>query len=110
MKTLEPGILDEVIQRIAADMQPEKIYLYGSHAYGQPQPESDVDLLVVVPMTLLPPHKRARSAYRALRGLIFPAEVRVVTHEELERRMRWSSSVERAAVERGRLIYDRAAR
>jgi predicted nucleotidyltransferase len=109
MKTLEPHSLDEAIRRIVAEMQPDKIYLYGSHAYGQPHRDSDVDLLVVLRNATLPPHKRARAAYRALRGLFFPAEIKVVTREELERRIRWISSVEKVAVEKGRLLYERAA-
>ena len=108
MKTLEPQSLNEAIRRIVAEMQPEKIYLYGSHAYGQPHRDSDVDLLVVLTAATQPPHKRARAAYRALRGLFFPAEVKVVTREELDRRIRWISSVEKVAVEKGRLLYERA--
>jgi predicted nucleotidyltransferase len=109
MKTLESQSLNEAIRRIVAEMQPDKIYLYGSHAYGQPHRDSDVDLLVVLRNATLPPHKRARAAYRALRGLFFPAEIKVVTREELERRIRWISSVEKVAVEKGRLLYERAA-
>jgi predicted nucleotidyltransferase len=37
-----------VVKRIAEKFQPEKIILFGSYAYGQPKPESDVDLLVVM--------------------------------------------------------------
>jgi len=105
VKTLEPHSLEEAIRRLVAEMQPEKIYLYGSHAYGQPHPDSDVDLLVVLRHATLPPHKRARAAYHALRGLFFPAEVKVVTREEMERRLRWHSSIEKMAVEKGRLLY-----
>lgn len=109
MKTLEPQSLNEAIRRIVAEMQPEKIYLYGSHAYEQPHPDSDIDLLVVLTAAALPPHKRARAAYRALRGLCFPAEIKVVTREELDRHIRWISSIEKIAIEKGRLLYERAA-
>ena len=37
-----------VAERIADHFQPEKIILFGSHAYGHPKPESDVDLLVIM--------------------------------------------------------------
>ncbi len=36
-------------ERIAREFQPERIILFGSHAYGNPRPDSDVDLLVVLP-------------------------------------------------------------
>jgi predicted nucleotidyltransferase len=34
---------------IAREFHPLKIVLFGSHAYGQPTPDSDVDLLVILP-------------------------------------------------------------
>jgi predicted nucleotidyltransferase len=34
---------------IAREFRPRKIVLFGSYAYGQPTPDSDVDLLVVMP-------------------------------------------------------------
>ena len=108
MKTLDSRTLEEAIRRIVIEMQPEQIYLYGSHAYGRPHHDSDVDLLVVLGQAALPPHKRARAAYHALRGLFFPAEIKVVTREEMSRRRQWNSSVERVAVEKGRLLYERA--
>lgn len=39
----------EVSGRIAADFHPQKIILFGSHAYGRPTRDSDVDLLVIMP-------------------------------------------------------------
>ncbi|MDQ1326809.1 MAG: uncharacterized protein QG641_89 [Candidatus Poribacteria bacterium] len=48
MKKLEPDLLNEIVQRLVNALHPEKIYLFGSHAYGQPNDDSDVDLLIVV--------------------------------------------------------------
>src|SRR5436189_6153355 len=36
-------------RKVAEQFQPEKIILFGSHAYGTPHEDSDVDLLVVMP-------------------------------------------------------------
>jgi hypothetical protein len=49
------------------------------------------------------------AAYRALRGLFMPAEIKAVTREEFEHRAEWQSSVERAARVEGRRLYDSAA-
>jgi predicted nucleotidyltransferase len=38
-------------ERIVKKFQPEKIILFGSHARGQAGPDSDVDLLVVMPVS-----------------------------------------------------------
>jgi predicted nucleotidyltransferase len=37
------------VRQIAAQFDPERIILFGSHAYGTPNADSDVDLLVVMP-------------------------------------------------------------
>jgi predicted nucleotidyltransferase len=106
MKVIEPDLLDQAIKRIVAALQPETIYLYGSHAYGQPHQDSDVDFLIVVPDSPLPPHKRAIAAYRAVRGLFLPAEIKVVTRPEFERRSQWLSSIERVTKEKGKILYE----
>ena len=109
MKTIDQELLDETVRRIVTALQPKTIYLYGSHAYGQPHQDSDVDLFVVVGDSELPPHRRAVAAYRALRGLFLPAEVKVVTRAEFERRARWSSSIERAVLDKGKVLYESAS-
>jgi len=105
VKTLDPKKLEEAIQRLVAALQPERIYLYGSHAYGQPSEDSDLDLLVVLTDSHLPPHRRAVEAYRALRGLSLPAEIKVVTREEFARRASWFSTIERVVFEKGKVLY-----
>ena len=109
MKDIDQELLDASVQRIVAALDPEVVYLYGSHAYGQPHEDSDVDLLVVIGDSALPPHRRAIAAYRALRGLFFPAEIKVVTRAEFQRRAQWRSSIERIALEKGRRLYESAA-
>ena len=109
MKILHASLLDEIVRRIVTALQPETIYLYGSHAYGQPHEDSDVDLLVVLPETTRSEHEGAVKAYRALRGLCVPAEVKVVTRRDFERRAQWLSSVERVAKEKGKILYASSA-
>jgi predicted nucleotidyltransferase len=41
--------LDEVVAAIVSGWRPHKVILFGSHAYGEPGPDSDVDLVVVLP-------------------------------------------------------------
>ena len=109
MKAIDPSLLEKAVQRIVEALHPELVYLYGSHAYGQPDEDSDVDLFVVVQDSTLPPHKRAIEAYRALRGLFLPAEVKVMTRAEFERRAEWLSSIERVVREKGKVLYDSQA-
>ena len=41
--------IQDICDRIATDFHPDKIIVFGSHAYGTPGPFSDLDLLVVMP-------------------------------------------------------------
>jgi predicted nucleotidyltransferase len=106
MDTLSPDLLETIVRRIVEALQPEAIYLYGSHAYGTPHRDSDVDLLIVVASSSLPSHRRAIAVYRALRGLVVPVEAKVVTRQEFEHRSRWLSSIERVVCEKGKLLYE----
>jgi predicted nucleotidyltransferase len=105
MKVIDSRLLDEIVRRIVAALQPETIYLYGSHAYGQPHKDSDVDLLIVVRESACSPHESTIEVYRALRGLYVSAEVKVVTQREFEHRARWLISVERVVKEKGKALY-----
>jgi predicted nucleotidyltransferase len=105
MKVIDARLLDEIVRRIVAARQPEAIYLYGSHAYGQPHKDSDVDLPIMVRELARSPRESAIEVYRALRGLSVPVEVKVVTQREFERCARWLNSGERVVKEKGKVLY-----
>ena len=62
-------VLPEIVRRLCEALAPTTIYLYGSCAYGKVGPDSDVDLLVVVPESELTFFQRGAVAYRALRRI-----------------------------------------
>lgn len=101
--------LQAIVERIVGCAHPRRIYLYGSHAYGRPHTDSDVDILVVVDTSSTPRHKQAAQVYASLRGLRMPVEIKLDTTEEFERRANWQSTVERQAVAKGRVLYDAGA-
>ena len=105
MKELSPVVLQEIVERLIRGLQPEKIVLFGSHAYGEPHEASDIDLLVVVTETPEPQHKRASQAYRGLRGLTAPTEVIVLTHREAEQAATVPASLVSQALQHGRVLY-----
>ena len=49
LKTIPPGLLEQAVERLKSEFQPEQIWLFGSHAWGTPTEDSDVDLMVIVP-------------------------------------------------------------
>ncbi len=47
-RRIPDSAIRDVVRQIAAKFSPVKIVLFGSYAHGNPRPESDVDLLVVM--------------------------------------------------------------
>lgn len=109
MQTISPTLLQEITRRLVDEFQPEEIILFGSHAWGKPNEDSDLDLLVVVLHSDLPPARRAMRAYRCLRGLNVPKDVLVRTRAEVERFRHVRASLEHQIFERGKVLYERQA-
>lgn len=105
MKTLDDNLLETVTQRLVAEFQPEQVWLYGSHAWGNPHEDSDVDLLVVVPHSDETPIRRSQRAHRCLRGLRMPKDVLVETRQEVDRVKGLKTSLENSILSRGRRLY-----
>lgn len=82
MKTLDTHI-NEIVRRVVAAVQPEKIILFGSSARGEANSASDFDLLVVKPC--LSRRQIAGKIYRSLIGVGHAVDVVVVTPEDITR-------------------------
>src|SRR5437879_6281861 len=72
-------------RQIAERVQPEKIILFGSYAYGTPHDESDVDLMVIMPARNL--IDQARRIERLLEAP-FSLDLHVCTPTRLQRRLK----------------------
>jgi uncharacterized protein len=105
MEILTPQLLEAMVQRLVDCFKPEQIILFGSYAYGTPNPDSDIDLLVIVPQSDQPRYRRAREAYGVLWGLAVPAEIVVMTRHEVERSKTVKSSLAHQAIHRGKVLY-----
>lgn len=95
----------EAARRIAAALNAEKVILFGSYAWGVPRPDSDLDLLAVVPDAQEPLYRLARKAYRALRGLGVPVDVVIRTRSQVERYLGLQASLEHVAWTRGIVLH-----
>ena len=98
----------EMVRRIAAQFHPDKIILFGSHARGEAGPDSDVDLLIVMPVEGSK-RQKASEIDMALADRLVPLDLLVVTPEEFERGRDQIGSVLQPAAREGRVLYDRAA-
>ena len=97
--------LDEIVRRLVAAYRPEKVYLFGSHARGDAGPDSDFDLLVIVPDDAEPSRRRSRLAYEVLRGTGVAADVVVWTRGYFERRRAVPASLPAVVEREGRLLH-----
>jgi len=104
-----PGVqekIQEMVQRIVAQFAPETIILFGSHARDNAGPDSDVDLLVIKPVT--GSRRRERLAMRvALRGMGMAKDILLVTPEEVETYRELPGTIIRSALQEGRVLYER---
>ena len=109
MPVLSPEELDEnlreIVRRLCDALSPVAIYFFGSYAYGNPQPHSDIDLLLVVEDSALSAYERDAVAYRALRGIRCPIDVQVYTCAEFDSRAALPVSFERTVKRKGRVLY-----
>jgi excisionase family DNA binding protein len=62
-------VVGEIVRRLVEAYQPERVYLFGSAARGEVGPNSDYDVLLVVPDDASAPRLRARRAYEVLWGI-----------------------------------------
>lgn len=105
MKHLPAELLEEIVRRLVNGIQPEKIILFGSHAYGHPTEASDIDLLVIVSDSDEPRYRRASKAYSLMWGLSAPTELLVMTRQELEKSATVSGSLANQALQKGKVLY-----
>lgn len=91
-------------QRIGRAFRPRRVILFGSHAYGRPTADSDVDLLVIMPVRGNPVEK-AVEIHRRVRPA-FPADLLVRTPAEVRRRLAWNDFFLKEVLEKGKVLYE----
>lgn len=96
----------QLSQAIVNGFQPEKIILFGSYAYGNPQNDSDVDLLVILPYK----GSNFRKIWEILNKVQpkFAIDLLVRTPVEIEQRLAWNDFFLREIIEKGKVIYESA--
>ncbi len=99
--------LPKAVKRIADELNPEKIILFGSYAYGTPTPDSDVDLLVIM-NTKQKTKDRYLTIGRLLRPRQFPVDIIVKTPQEVKCALKNKGSFFiHDIVARGKVFYER---
>ncbi len=93
-------------RHIAEKFDPEKIILFGSYAYGNPTPDSDVDLLVIM-QARLPWPKQEAEIYKSFRPYPFAMDILVETPIQLQQRVKQGDSFIKQITEQGQILYER---
>ena len=97
--------LAEIVRRLVEAYQPERIYLFGSKARDQANPDSDYDIMVIIPDSAPSPQRRSRLAYEVLRGTGTAADVLVWPRESFEKRLHLQASLPSTIQREGKLLY-----
>ncbi len=103
---LSKKVQGEIVTRIVDALHPLKIILFGSYAYGNPAPDSDVDLIVVTE-TPLPKRQTSVALWNLLGNIPLPKDIIVTSREEFDFYSHEAGSVMRTANEKGTVIYAR---
>ena len=98
--------IDAMVRRIVAQFDPEQIVLFGSHARGTAGPDSDVDLLVIMPFF---GSKRAKQLElrMAVYDVAVPKDIILVSPDEIAERRNVPGTVIQPAMQEGQVIYAR---
>ncbi len=104
-------LLDSITERIVMAFDPQMVILFGSRAYGTPEPDSDVDLLVVTDAFA---DRSVFERHRAVSDLFprrrFALDVIVRTPTELQQLVERGPAFFKEIVTRGKVLYERSSR
>ena len=105
-KTTSEAQIDRMVKRIVKKFHPERIILFGSHARGEAGPDSDVDLLVVMPVEGSKLDKAVDIGV-ALHDAV-PKDIIVSRPEDFLWRREIVGTIEYAASWEGKLLYEQS--
>ena len=103
-RELDEPLLHEIVRRILAAGNPQKIVLFGSRARGDSRPDSDLDLLIIEESSL-PRHRRSVPYLRALLGMGSAKDVLVYTPLEVAAWTAVPHAFVTTALREGRMLY-----
>ncbi|MHB1846619.1 MAG: nucleotidyltransferase domain-containing protein [Deltaproteobacteria bacterium] len=97
--------LAEIVRRLVEAYRPERVYLFGSMARGDAGPDSDYDLMLIVPDEAPPELRDSKRAYEVLWGTATAADVLVWTRTRFDCRLHLRASLPSTIVREGKLLH-----
>jgi predicted nucleotidyltransferase len=97
--------------RLVTELNPERVIVFGSHVYGQPDADSDLDMLVVLATRERSLSRRQRQVSRYFEPRRYPLDLIVLTPSEFARRINdWFDPFLQEVVRRGWVLYEQTTR
>ena len=111
MTTLTEDLLSEMVGVLVHEIDPERVYVFGSYARGQVTPDSDVDLLIVERHPFGPNRSRwneLKRIRRILSGFRVAKDILVYSRDEIARWQDSQNHIISRCCREGRLLYERS--
>lgn len=105
---IKKELFDEIVNRLVDTYKPEKIYLFGSYAWGVPTEDSDIDLAIIVEQASNKRIERTKQASVALRGIPVSKDIIVYTKNEFNKALEHPSTLAKKIEQEGRVLYAKA--
>lgn len=96
--------IQDLCRQIVENFQPEKVILFGSYAYGKPNADSDIDLLVIMPF-------EGRNSQKAVEIIskvksVLPIDLMVRTSEQVKQRIEMEDFFMQDVIFKGKVLYE----
>ena len=103
-KRISQKAIDQVVQQIVEKFKPQKIILFGSYARGNPRPESDVDMLVVMDTSL----REVQQSIQICQQIEYRFGLDLIVHtpKHLDERLKMKDWFLRDVLKEGKVLYE----
>jgi predicted nucleotidyltransferase len=99
-------VIQSILRKLIAEYAPQKVILFGSHVYGSPGRDSDIDLLIIKETA-----DRFIDRWVTVQGILtgthrfLPVETLVLTPGEIEYRLAVGDQFIAEILEKGEILY-----
>lgn len=97
--------ISRIVSSIVEHCSPEKVILFGSHAYGKPTKDSDIDLFIVADLPGLPA-ERVRFVRKAIKEQA-SVDIVVRSQKDVEKSLNGRDWFVQEVFEKGKVLYAR---
>jgi predicted nucleotidyltransferase len=101
-----PEIIQDILEKLLTGYAPQKVILFGSYAYGDPTPDSDIDLLIIkeTPERFIDRWVTVRRILSDPKRMV-PLETLVLTPQEVSKRLTVGDQFLAEIMEKGEVLY-----